>query len=57
MLGVVQRTLIYARRQSAQWLNQNDIFKVMTLLEYWNGLVTTVHLVFLSLVDRPVNLH
>ncbi|AFP32218.1 ABC transporter permease [Marinobacter sp. BSs20148] len=34
----------------SQWLNQNDIFTVMTLLEYWNGLVTTVHLVFLSLL-------
>jgi len=34
----------------SQWLNQNDIFTVMTLLEYWNGLVNTVHLVFLSLL-------
>ena len=34
----------------SQWLNRNDIFTVMTLLEYWNGLVTTVHLVFLSLL-------
>ncbi|MBQ0762460.1 ABC transporter permease [Marinobacter psychrophilus] len=34
----------------SQWLNQNDIFTVITLLEYWNGLVTTVHLVFLSLL-------
>lgn len=34
----------------SQWLNQNDIFTAMTLLEYWNGLVTTVHLVFLSLL-------
>lgn len=34
----------------SQWLNQNDIFTVMTLLEYWNGLVTTVQLVFLSLL-------
>ncbi|HEV8077220.1 MAG TPA: ABC transporter permease [Marinobacter sp.] len=34
----------------SQWLNQNDIFTAMTLLEYWNGLVTTVQLVFLSLL-------
>lgn len=34
----------------SQWLNQNDIFTVMTLLEYWNGLVTTVQLVFVSLL-------
>jgi len=34
----------------AQWLNQNDIFTAMTMLEYWNGLVSTVQLVFLSLV-------
>ncbi len=34
----------------SQWLNQNDIFTAMTLLQYWNGLVTTVQLVFLSLV-------
>ncbi|MEC7816378.1 MAG: ABC transporter permease [Pseudomonadota bacterium] len=33
-----------------QWLDQNDIFTAMTLMEYWNGLVTTVHLVFLSLI-------
>ncbi len=32
------------------WLDQNDIFTAMTLLEYWNGLVNTVQLVFLSLV-------
>ncbi len=31
-------------------LNQNDIFTVATLLQYWDGLVTTVQLVFLSLV-------
>ena len=34
----------------SQWLNQNDIFTAMTLLQYWGGLVTTVQLVFLSLV-------
>ncbi|UQG59255.1 ABC transporter permease [Marinobacter sp. M3C] len=34
----------------SQWLNQNDIFTVMTLLEYWDGLVTTVQLVFVSLL-------
>ena len=34
----------------AEWLNQNDIFNAMTIMEYWDGLVTTVHLVFLSLV-------
>jgi len=33
-----------------QWLDQNEIFTTMTLLEYWNGLVNTVQLVFLSLV-------
>lgn len=34
----------------AEWLNKNEIFTAMTLMEYWDGLVTTVHLVFLSLV-------
>lgn len=34
----------------AQWLNHNDIFTVMTLFEYWDGFVHTVHLVFLSLI-------
>ncbi len=34
----------------AEWLNQNEIFTAMTLMEYWDGMVTTVHLVFLSLV-------
>ncbi|MCL1478456.1 MULTISPECIES: ABC transporter permease [unclassified Marinobacter] len=34
----------------SQWLNQNDIFTAMAILEYWNGLVTTVQLVFLSLL-------
>jgi arginine/ornithine transport system permease protein len=33
-----------------EWLNQNEIFTAMTLMEYWDGLVTTVQLVFLSLV-------
>jgi arginine/ornithine transport system permease protein len=32
------------------WLDQNEIFTTMTLLEYWDGLVNTVQLVFLSLV-------
>ena len=32
------------------WLDQNDIFTTMTLLEYWTGLVHTVQLVFLSLL-------
>ncbi|MGM0571822.1 ABC transporter permease [Marinobacter sp.] len=32
------------------WLDQNDVFTAMTLLEYWDGLVQTVQLVFLSLV-------
>jgi arginine/ornithine transport system permease protein len=32
------------------WLDGNDIFNTMTLLDYWQGLVNTVHLVFLSLV-------
>jgi len=34
----------------SQWLNQNDIFTAMAILEYWNGLVTTVQLVFMSLL-------
>lgn len=34
----------------ATWLNQNDIFNAITVLHYWDGLVTTVQLVFLSLV-------
>ena len=32
------------------WLDQNDVFTTMTMLEYWNGLVQTVQLVFLSLI-------
>ncbi|SFR57913.1 amino acid ABC transporter membrane protein 2, PAAT family [Marinobacter daqiaonensis] len=32
------------------WLDQNEIFTTMTMLEYWQGLVNTVQLVFLSLV-------
>ncbi len=32
------------------WLDQNDIFTSSTLFHYWEGLVTTVQLVFLSLV-------
>jgi arginine/ornithine transport system permease protein len=31
-------------------LSGNDIFVGSTIMEYWGGLVTTVHLVFLSLV-------
>jgi arginine/ornithine transport system permease protein len=34
----------------ADWLSQNDIFTAGTLLHYWDGLVTTVQLTFLSLV-------
>jgi arginine/ornithine transport system permease protein len=34
----------------AQWLNHNDVFTAMTIMEYWNGFVHTVHLVFLSLI-------
>ncbi|MDX5327727.1 MAG: amino acid ABC transporter permease, partial [Marinobacter sp.] len=34
----------------AGWLNTNDIFNAMTMMEYWDGMVTTVQLVFLSLV-------
>lgn len=34
----------------AEWLNRNEIFTAMTIMEYWDGLVTTVQLVFLSLV-------
>ncbi|WP_166257869.1 ABC transporter permease [Marinobacter salicampi] len=33
-----------------QWLNQNDIFTATTMLHYWDGMVTTVQLVFLSLL-------
>ncbi|WP_166263198.1 ABC transporter permease [Marinobacter caseinilyticus] len=33
-----------------QWLDQHDIFTTTTMLHYWGGLVTTVQLVFLSLV-------
>jgi arginine/ornithine transport system permease protein len=34
----------------AQWLSHNDIFTAMTIMEYWNGFVHTVQLVFLSLI-------
>lgn len=34
----------------AELLNQNDIFTATTVMHYWGGLVTTVQLVFLSLV-------
>ncbi|MFC4258462.1 ABC transporter permease [Marinobacter lacisalsi] len=32
------------------WLDGNDVFNTMTFLDYWQGLVNTVQLVFLSLV-------
>ncbi|MAA66645.1 MAG: amino acid ABC transporter permease [Alteromonadaceae bacterium] len=32
------------------WLNTNDIFTATTMLHYWDGMVTTVQLVFLSLL-------
>lgn len=32
------------------WLSQNDIFTPTTLLHYWDGIVTTVQLVFLALI-------
>ena len=34
----------------AELLNRNDIFTASTIMEYWGGLVTTVQLVFLSLI-------
>lgn len=34
----------------AELLNHNDIFNATTVMHYWDGLVTTVQLVFLSLV-------
>ncbi|PAU80547.1 amino acid ABC transporter permease [Halovibrio salipaludis] len=34
----------------AELLNQNEIFNATTVIHYWGGLVTTVQLVFLSLV-------
>ena len=34
----------------AAWLDTNDIFTAMTIMEYWDGMVTTVQLVFLSLI-------
>ncbi len=34
----------------AELLNRNDIFTATTVMHYWGGLVTTVQLVFLSLV-------
>ncbi|ROT98681.1 ABC transporter permease [Marinobacter sp. R17] len=33
-----------------QWLNTHDVFTATTMLHYWDGLVTTVQLVFLSLL-------
>ncbi len=35
-------------------LNQNEIFNLQTLLHYWDGLVMTVQLVFISLVVGAV---
>lgn len=32
------------------WLNTHDIFTATTMLHYWSGMVTTVQLVFLSLL-------
>lgn len=37
-------------RHFSTTLDQNDIFNTLTLLHYWSGLVTTVQLVFLSLL-------
>lgn len=34
----------------AELLNRNEIFTASTIMEYWGGLVTTVQLVFLSLI-------
>src|SRR5690554_280125 len=34
----------------AAWLNRNEIFTAMTIMEYWDGMVTTVQLVFLCLI-------
>lgn len=34
----------------AELLNRNDIFTASTIMEYWGGMVTTVQLVFLSLI-------
>lgn len=28
----------------AEWLNQNEIFTAMTIMEYWDGMVTTVQI-------------
>jgi arginine/ornithine transport system permease protein len=36
--------------QFEQLLSQNDIFNLATLMHYWGGFVTTVQLVFLSLL-------
>ncbi|KPQ03130.1 ABC transporter permease [Marinobacter sp. HL-58] len=34
----------------AELLNRNDIFTASTIMEYWEGMVLTVQLVFLSLI-------
>ncbi|HEY9119848.1 MAG TPA: ABC transporter permease [Marinobacter sp.] len=34
----------------AELLNRNEIFTASTIMEYWGGMVTTVQLVFLSLI-------
>ena len=36
--------------QFEQLLSQNDIFNLTTLMHYWGGFVTTIQLVFLSLL-------
>jgi len=36
--------------QFEQLLSQNDIFNLATLMHYWGGFVTTIQLVFLSLL-------
>jgi len=40
--------------QFEQLLSQNDIFNLATLMHYWGGFVTTIQLVFLSLVIGAV---
>lgn len=33
-----------------QWLDQHEIFNTLTIIHYWDGLVTTVQLTFLALI-------
>ena len=40
--------------QFEQLLAQNDIFNLATLMHYWGGFVTTIQLVFMSLVIGAV---